>query len=250
MILDEDIKKIIEDDSLTEYAKGEAVWKKKKRICQQNNIQGKTRPFLARVVGVGEATMGRIKYIMEYGTEDQKRRARQGGRELDGTSNQIWVIATEIKDKNYMLPYKPVSKPVLIKPVEETRVCKVCGQEKPIKSFVNNGHGYRISVCNSCRWQRDKKKKQEKELQGEKPINMSEEALNNYLYDTDKDVGYTIDDLVEEMLINGKNGIKSVETSLEIHKDLLTTEENKQKALESLKTLSHRLYELQLRFKD
>jgi hypothetical protein len=79
---------------------------------------------------------------------------------------------------------------------------------------------------------------------------MTEKELNDYLYNADNEIGYTIDDLVEEILINGKSGIKSVETSLEIHNDLLTTENNRQKIIESLKTLSHRLYELQLRFKE
>lgn len=255
MILDKEIKVIIEDKNVSDYSKGEMIWNNKNRICQQNNLQGEVRATLGSLVGVGDSTMGRIKYIMQYGTEEQKRRARKGGREADGRNNQIWAIATEIRDNNYMLPNKPKPKTAIkIEPrVEpETIVCKVCGQEKPASSFTKNNKGYHIFTCNSCRWQHDKRVKAEKELQKslEKPVSMTEESLNDYLYNQENEFEYTIDDLTEEILINGKNGIKSVETSLEIHKDLLSTEENREKTMAVLKTLSHRFYELQLMLKE
>jgi len=249
MILDEDLRVILNNNDLNEYVKGEAVWQRKKKICRDNHITSDTRLFLGSIIGVGDSTMGRIKYIMQYGTEEQKRRARKGGVESDGRKNQIWAIATEIRDKNYMLPYKPVNKPVLIKPVEETRICKECGQELPIGKFELN-KGYRLRVCRACRSKKYRNKDFKNNTIESQDIAMTEKELNDYLYNADNEIEYTIDDLVEEILINGKSGIKSVETSLEIHKDLLTTEENKQKVIESLKTLSHRLYELQLRFKN
>ena len=309
MKLDEDLKVILNSSNLNEYAKGEAVWQRKKKICRDNHITSDTRLFLGSIVGVGDSTMGRIKYIMQYGTEEQKRRARKGGVESDGRKNQIWAIAYEIRDNNYALSQKQLEKPVKIIPKsEETRICKVCGQEKPITNFVVANGKYRINTCNNCRWLKQKQKNAEKKLALIKPkeeivdtektrickecgqelpidkfelskgyrlrvcrvcrsrkyrnkdfknntiesqdIAMTEKELNDYLYNADNEIGYTIDDLVEEILINGKSGIKSVETSLEIHNDLLTTEENKQKIIESLKTLSHRLYKLQLRFKE
>lgn len=339
MILDDELRVIINSDDLTEYAKGEAIWQHKKKICQDNHIVSDTRMFLGSIIGVGDTTMGSIKYIMKYGTEEQKRRARKGGRELDGRNNQIWAIAEEIRDNNYKISNKPQNngtkvchvcgqeKPISsfalyrtgtrgitcnscrwqrdkrnnhapkidVHPIsDETKICKVCGKEKPVSSFVKANGKYRISTCNQCRWMLEKQKLEQKEFVDtektrickycgkELPIEkfeiskgyrlricrrcrqnkykndsvelqdiaMTEEELNDYLYNADNEVSYTIDDLVEEILLNGNNGIKSVETSLDIHNDLLTTEENKEKIIESLKTLSHRLYTLQLRFRE
>ena len=300
MILDEDLRVIVNSSDLNEYAKGEAVWQRKKKICRDNHIVSDTRLFLGSIIGVGDSTMGRIKYIMKYGTEEQKRRARKGGIESDGRKNQIWSIAEEIRDNNYLLPHAPTKRKIL-EANETTRVCKVCGKEKSISNFVKANGKYRINTCNNCRWLKQKQKDAEKKLALIKPkevveteqtricsecgrelpidrfelnkgyrlrvcrqcrslrykhkdyknnfvetqdIAMTEEELNDYLYNAENDVGYTIDDLVEEILINGRSGIKSVETSLEIHKDLLMTEENRQKTRSAIQTLSHRLCQL------
>ncbi len=243
MILDDSLRLIVNSKYFNDYVKCEAVWNEKDKIIKQNHITGLIRPYLADIVGVSDSTMKCVHYIMSHGTEEQKSRARRGGEESDGRKNTITNIAVEIRHEIYP--------PSNNKPYGETRICKVCGKELPIDRFELS-KGYRLHTCRTCRMLKYKEKNYG--IKPREPKNddfmMTEEQLNDYLYNADNEVKYTIDDLIEEILINGKNGIKSVETSLDIHSDLLTTEENKKKAIESLKTLSHRLYELQLRFRE
>ena len=42
-----------------------------------------------------------------------------------------------------------------LKVTEETRICKECKTEKPIKTFKNSGHSY-THTCNHCRYARKK----------------------------------------------------------------------------------------------
>jgi hypothetical protein len=240
------LKQQLSRQQISDFRKIELAMNYKSMFTYTNGEPAKLikRQKIAQVVGVSETAVQRALFIMKYGSDEQKIRARIGGK-----GNTLSTIETEIKEGTAM----PIKK---IKPkkevLEETeRVCKECGRTLPIKSFAVNTGGYRNRTCNQCRSKKYGKYTNVKNQQLESvSLAMTEDELNDYLYNEDNEVNYTLDDMLEEIKINGENGIKSIETTLLIHKDVVVTEADRQKTIELLNTLSHKLNNLNQLIKE
>lgn len=208
------------------------------RSNEHTPIEGTTRRReIAKIAGTNESSVQRTKYILEKGTPEQIDRASRGGKEPDGRSNSISSIEKEIKDGLDIKTYR----------------CYNCGRILPASSFYFKKNGQCNYECKECSKIRSKPKKY-KDFKGNNiksaNILMTEEDLKNYLYNQDKEIDYTMEDLLEEMKSNGEKGIRTVETTILIHKELLESEENKQKAMELISTLLDRLNQLNQLIKE
>lgn len=240
------LKQELAKQHITEYRKVELAMSYKSMYTYTNGEPSKVvkRQKLAQIVGVSETAVQRALFILKYGTEEQKNRARIGGK-----GNSLWTLETEIKEGTAM-PIKKI-KPKKEVPIEEERVCRECGLTLPIKKFAVNKGGYRNHTCNKCRAKKYGKYTDIKNKQLESvDIAMTEEELNDYLYNKDNEVDYTLEDMLEEIKINGENGIKSIETTLLIHKDVIVSDHDKAKTIELIKTLSDRLNNLNQLIKE
>lgn len=122
--------------------------------------------------------------------------------------------------------------------------CTRCKQILPLTSFDKTDGWYR-NVCKECR-KLARKQTTYKDIKGNVyksvDISVSEEELKDYLYNKDKEISYTVDDLVEEVVINGENMIASIQTTLKIHNDIFI--KNQKAVMESIKSLSDKLLQL------
>lgn len=80
-----------------------------------------TRAELAKIAGTSERSVSQSEFILKNGSEEQKQRARRGGK-----GNTLNAITREIKEIM-------------------TQVCSVCGHEKPLTDFFR-----RQTVCKEC----------------------------------------------------------------------------------------------------
>lgn len=149
-----------------------------------------TRKEVAKIAETSPSTVMRTKFIIENGTDEQKERARKGGKEVDGKSNSITAIVQEIKDKKS----------------EEsgTKMCPECGKIKPIEFFcLDKRTGWRNKYCNTCRHTKFNKDTLGNSIKSIETNIDAEEFVRN-LYDSEKQIDYTVDDLLEEVTENGK----------------------------------------------
>ena len=182
-----------------------------------------TREEVAKIAGVSASTIKRATYILNNGTEEQIERAEKGGREMDGKSNAISAIANEIKAEKE--PYKS---------------CTVCGQTLPIDQFyIDKRNGKEMGECKKCH----NKSKPIYDFNGNRipmaDIGISEQEMKKSLYSSEEE--YTIEDLLEEIRTNGEKAINSLQTTFEIHKEILGDENCYRKAKELVNELVTKL---------
>lgn len=107
-----------------------------------------------------------------------------------------------------------------MKKAYETKVCSCCGVEMPIGEFYK-GKG----ICKECFSKKYPRKNATKDIKGmtveSANVTVTEAEIREYLYNEDKEINYTIDDLIEELLINGELGITNVKSCLTTHTELL-----------------------------
>lgn len=176
------------------------------------------RKELAKIAGTSEGSIQRSKLILEKGTQEQINRAREGGK-----GNSMSAIAKEIE-----MEQKGV----------EARKCNKCGKIFSVTEFYSH-HPGQCKRCYNSPKMRDIKGnvlKISDELK-----NMTEEEIIGDLYNTDKVIEYTDDDLREELVATIDRFKWSVQNCLKIHMELINNEESKEKVLSNLTLLQQEI---------
>lgn len=117
-----------------------------------------------------------------------------------------------------------------VEPNVEMKFCSCCQRMLPVTEFGKMGgksKGLR-NICKRCHNTSSNRRDIKGRLLKEANI-MPQDELMNFLYNKDKEVDYTIDDLLEEIKSNGKKSIQSIQSSIKVHDDLLTDAENRNK---------------------
>ena len=176
------------------------------------------RKELAKIAGTSEGSIQRSKLILEKGTPEQIERAEKGGR---GNSMSAIVKEIEMEQKGV-----------------ETRKCSKCGKVLPVTEFYQH-HPSSCKRCYNSPKVCDIKGKEMKispELR-----NMTEADIIGDLYDTNKVIEYTDDDLKEELVALIDRFKWSAQNCLKIHMELINNEESKEKVLSNLTLLQHEI---------
>lgn len=163
------------------------------------------RKELAKIAKTSEGSIQRSKLILEKGTEEQIERARKGGK-----GNSIGNIVSEIREST------------------ERKICRECGRKLPFSEFYN-----KKNICKRC----FNNCSSSKDVKGnilriaEEYKNIKEEDVIGDLYNNEKEMKYTIENLIEEFSINFDTCIEMLTGILEQHKELLVTVENRKKIM-------------------
>jgi hypothetical protein len=159
--------------------------------------------------------------IIEHGTQEQIDRARKGG-----AGNSVSAIAKEIE---YELR------------ADEIKTCKKCGKTFPKSEFPPER-----AICKKCN------KKRISEYQGKdffgnkilipKEIRvLTEEEIIGDLYNIEKEIEYTVDDLKDEISATIENFHWSISNCLMMHGDLLVDEKSKETVFKEVELLQEKL---------
>lgn len=170
--------------------------------------KGRTTDKLGQIAGTSRSSVERTKTILKKGTPEQIERARKGGHEFDGRSNSIAAIAKEISNS------------------VETKVCTCCKRTLPITEFYSNGKGGIRSCCKKCYCTTSNAADLKRNRIKGSNIEINDD-LYETLYDENREIVFTITDLIEEITVNGNSGIQNIQTSLSLHKELLSDVNNK-----------------------
>lgn len=201
---------------------GIAYGKGGKGVDQMNHtFADKTskRKELAKIAGTSEGSIQRSKLILEKGTPEQIERAEKGGR---GNSMSAIVKEIEMEQKGV-----------------ETRKCSKCGRILPVTEFYPH-HPNNCKRCHSS-------SKAVRDIKGnvleisQELRNMTEADIVGDLYDTNKVIEYTDDDLKEELVALIDRFKWSAQNCLKIHMELISNEESKEKVLSNLTLLQHEI---------
>lgn len=177
------------------------------------------RKELAKIAGTSEGSIQRTKLILEKGTPEQIERAEKGGK-----GNSMSAIAKEIE---------------MEKKGVETRKCSKCGRILPVTEF----YPHHPSNCKRCH----SSYKSVRDIKGNvleispELRNMTEADIIGDLYDTNKVIEYTDDDLKEELVALIDRFKWSAQNCLKIHTELIDNEESKEKVLSNLTLLQHEI---------
>lgn len=173
------------------------------------------RAELAKIAGTSQGSIQRTKLILDKGTPEQIERAEKGGK-----GNSVSAIAKEIE-----MEQKGI----------ETKKCRKCGRILPVTEFYKD-HPNECKKCHVA-------SKTTRDIKG-RPITilpelqrMTAEEIIGDLYDTNKEIIYTDDDLEEELNAKIENFKWSVQNCLQIHMDILRNEKSKDKVLRNLTLL-------------
>lgn len=180
------------------------------------------RKELAKIANTSEGSIQRSKLILEHGTQEQIDRARKGG-----AGNSVSAIAKEI---------------TLQQSEGKTKICSKCGKELSVTMFYPN-KGY-CKRCHNTLTKRCVDIKGNVIAINEKYKNLTEKEVIGDLYDTEKEIDYNSDDLMEEISETIERFNWSVSNVLEMHKDLLSDEDCKKKVFSEIEKLHKRLDEL------
>ena len=158
-----------------------------------------TDEALARMAGVSRDTIQKTRTILKEGTEEQKQRARAGGK--GNTVNAVYreVVGKEIK----------------------RRVCSMCGQEFSETAFLKNS-----DVCCKCRHTHNDAETRE--------IMAHVDAAVESLYDQGREIVYTVDDLEEEVNTMVGNFVGQIRRVFDIRSCVLEEKGAKEKMTAAL----------------
>lgn len=178
------------------------------------------RKEMAKIAGTSEGSVQRTKLILEKGTSEQIERARKGGK-----GNTVSSIAGEIKKNE--------------RPEEPTKICSKCKKELPVSAFYKiKKTGKPESQCKECRnsiWRpKDFMNAHREECEEHHEVssifdNMTEEEFIGDLYDVNKVIVHTIDDLIRDFTVNFDSCMDNLRWIIEKDKELLKDEENNKK---------------------
>lgn len=152
---------------------------------------------LAKLAGVSRATIRHAEKIITDGTPEQKKRAYIGG-----TGNTVSAIYNEVVNKGLT-----------------ERKCSLCGEVLPIDRFVGGR-----KMCKLCASRR-------------KGVSGADIKFIENVVDEVRSLipcEYTTENLSEDLSALNADFIKKVKNALNIHEDLLSTEEGRKKAIAAL----------------
>ncbi len=177
-----------------------------------------TRKELSKIAGTSESSIKRTKYILDNGTDEQIERARKGG-----SGNSIGTIEREIKET-----------------IAGEKKCNKCGKILSLSDFYPSHK----TICKKCY---DSWSCKTVDLKGrtirisDEYRGLTEEQIVGDLYDTEKEIDYTSDDLKEEISAIIGNFEWSLSNSLEMHRDLLNGEDAREKVSEKITELQTKI---------
>lgn len=179
------------------------------------------RKELAKIAGTSEGSIQRSKLIIEHGTQEQIDRARKGG-----AGNSVSAIAKEIE---YELK------------ADELKTCKKCGKTFPKIEFPPER-----AICKKCNQKRISEYKGKdffgNRIKIPKEIRvLTEEEIIGDLYNTEKEIEYSVDDLKDEISATIDNFHWSLSNCLKMHGDLLVDSKSKEKVFKELELLQEKL---------
>lgn len=186
---------------------------------QKSKMEHTTRRAeLAKIAGTSQGSIQRSKLILEKGTPEQIERARKGG-----AGNSVSAIAKEIEQGG----------------VSEMRTCTICGRSLPSSEFYIHHKNQCKHCLNTNRRSTDIKGK----TMGISPElrKITEEEIIGDLYNTEKEIEYTDEDLKEELNATIENFKWSVQNCLKIHMGILRNEKSKDKVLRNLTLLQNEI---------
>jgi len=201
--------------------KGKTNWSEPSNTEEPTN----QRKEMAKIAGTSEGSVQRTKLILEKGTPEQIERARKGGK-----GNTVSSIADEIKKNEH--------------PEEPTKICSKCRKELPVSAFYKiKRTGKPESQCKECKnsaWRPKDFMSVHRAACGEQHEassifdNMTEEEFIGDLYDVNKVIVHTIDDLIRDFTVNFDSCIDNLRWIIEKDKDLLKDKENNKKMADIL----------------
>lgn len=193
------------EDEIKERAK-ERMLSGKKADPTQKSAEGETRKEVAKIAGVSHDTISKVKVIEEKATQEQKEALRTGEKKI----NRVYREITTTK-----------------------KICKTCGKELPIEDFYE-----KKSSCKHCHNQNrnDRYTDIKGDVLGVSPelIGITEAEIVGDLYNVDKVIEYTIDDLNESIGSVIDTFCRQARADLTEHKNLLNTEKNAKKITANL----------------
>ncbi len=175
---------------------------------KQKSAEGsiETRKELAKLAGVSHDTISKVKIIEEKATLEQKEALRTGEKKINRVYREITITK---------------------------KICKTCGKELPIEDFYE-----KKSSCKHCHNQNrsDRYTDIKGDVLGVSPelADITEAEIVGDLYNVDKVIKYTIDDLDESIRSVVDTFCRQAKTDLTAHKDLLNTEKNIKKITANL----------------
>lgn len=180
-----------------------------------------TRAELAKIAGTSESAVARTKTILNKGTPEQIARAEAGGK-----GNGIGAIAAEIREGR--------TEP-------EMRKCAECGRVLPVSEFHRNAHYCKECAKENAKLSYGEGVKGTKVQMPPEIRKLTKEQIIGDLYDTDKVIDFTDDDLTEELEANINNFWWGTQNSLKMHADIMENEKSRDKVLEPLSLLRSKI---------
>lgn len=190
---------------------------KQKQISTQNNNAGKavsqksdelgtsfrTDEEIAKHAGVSRDTIRKVETIKKSGTPEQIERARTGGK-----GNTVNAIYSEIVQRG-----------------ETERKCSRCGNVLPIDRFYGDK-----TVCKSCT-STARHAGGVGRGAGKRELLETIMAVSDTARDLNREIQYTIDDLVEELSCLNTDFLQKLRRAIGAHDEILQSKTEKQKII-------------------
>ena len=179
--------------------------------------QTETRKEIAKLAGVSHDTISKVKVIEEKATSEQKEALRSGEKKINRVYREVQEAETG------------------------TKVCKECGEEKPLYEYYETKNGRKLTLCKTCHYaKRRNLSNGEVDVKGNKYLidpklkGISEAEIVGDLYNVDRVIEYTIDDLDESLGSVVDTFCRQAKADLIQHKNLLDSENNIKKITANL----------------
>lgn len=214
--------KSIEEDPVANLLQGSEPKKRNDAVIIQ----------MAKKAGVSQHTFEDAALVVEKGTQKQIERMDKGGR-----GNGINTIAREVREG--------VS--------DGYRICSVCGEGKPIDSFVKGENGTYKSICKDCL----NKKLREKRISAdthtdntaEKEEPKRKKPTTGYIapdynpdyYNVNAVIEKSVSDIERELTQNFERYIVSVDQTLNCNSDVINSQKDRDIIANCFKRFSDRI---------
>lgn len=186
-------------------------------VPQKSAKPVETRKEVAKIAGVSHDTISKVKVIEEKATPEQKEALRSGEKKINRVYREVQEAETG------------------------TKVCKVCGEEKPLYEYYETKGGRRLTLCKTCHYaKRRNLSNGEVDVKGNKYLidpklkGISEAEIVGDLYNVDRVIEFTIDDLDESLGSVVDTFCRQAKADLIQHKNLLDSEKNIKKITANL----------------
>lgn len=192
------------EDTIAEKAKAKQTETLKQNATVLQKSEKREAPvhtdeMLAQMAGVSRDTIQKSRVILRQGSEEQKRRARTGGK-----GNSVNAVYREVVGKAI-----------------ERRTCTKCGQEFSETAFLKGG-----TVCSKCRHSLNDAESRE--------IMAHVDAAANDLYNQNREIVYGVDDLEQEVNAMVSNFVSQIRRVFDIRRSVLDGPGAKQKMTAAL----------------